>query len=92
MQSDPKVQTITVPTPIRQKQQTPHFLKQTKQPGEVCLHLWMLYTPQAPILELTGVHIKTKEDTEAAFHALNSCTHEEQKSDGKKANKAKHSK
>ena len=27
----------------------------------------MLYTPQAPILDLTGSHIKTKEDIEAAF-------------------------
>ena len=62
------------------------------QPGEVCLHSWMLYTPQAPILELTGAHIKTKEDIEAAFHALNLCTYEEQKSDGKKGNRAKQSK
>ena len=35
------------------------------QPGEVHLHLWMLYTPQAPILDLTGEHIKTKEDIKA---------------------------
>ena len=62
------------------------------QPGEVHLHSWMLYTPQAPILDLTGAHIKTKQDTEAAFHALNLCSHEEQKSDGKKGNKAKQSK
>ena len=61
------------------------------QPGEVCLHSWMLYTPQAPILDLTGAHIKTKEDTEAAFDALNLCTHDEQKS-GTKGNKAKQSK
>ena len=39
------------------------------------------------ILDLTGSHIKTKEDTEAAFHALNLCTHDEQKSDGKKDTK-----
>ena len=32
------------------------------QPGKVHLHSWMLYTPQAPILDLTGAHIKTKED------------------------------
>ena len=58
------------------------------QPGEVHLHFWMLYTPHAPVLDLTGAHIKTKEDTEAAFHALNLCTHDEQKSDGAKGNKA----
>ena len=71
----------------------PTFLKADPlQPGEVCLHSWMLYTPQAPILDLTGSHIKTKEDIEAAFHALNLCTHDEQKLDGKKGHKAKQSK
>ena len=62
------------------------------QPGKVCLHSWMLYTPHAPILDLTGAHKKTKEDIEAAFHALNLCTHNEQKSDGTKGNKAEQSK
>ena len=62
------------------------------QPGEVCLHSWMLYTPHAPILDLTGAHIKIKEDIEAAFHALNLCTHDEQKSDGSNRNKSKQSK
>ena len=45
----------------------------------------MLYIPQAAILDFTGAHIKTKEDIEAAFHALNLCSHEDQKSDGKKS-------
>ena len=62
------------------------------QPGEVRLHMWMLYTQQAPILDLTGEHIKTKEDIEAAIHALNLCSHNEQKSDGEKGNKASQSK
>ena len=43
-------------------------------------------------LDLTGAHIKTKEDIEAAFHALNLCTHHGQKSDGAKGNKAEQSK
>ena len=43
------------------------FTADPLQPGEVCLHSWMLCTPQAPILDLTGAHIKTKEDIEAAF-------------------------
>ena len=68
------------------------FAADPLQPGEVCLHSWMLYTPQAPILELTGAHIKNKEDTEAAFHALNLCTHEEQKSHGEKGKRADQSK
>ena len=64
------------------------------QPGEVHLHSWMLYTSQAPILDLTGEHIKTKEDIEAAFHALNLCSQEEkeQKSDGRKERRASQSK
>ena len=37
----------------------------------------MLYTSQAPVLDLTGEHIKTKEDIKAAFHALNLCSQEE---------------
>ena len=64
------------------------------QPGEVHLHLWMLYTSQAPVFDLTGEHIKTKEDIEAAFHALNLCSQEEEehKSDGRKERRASQSK
>ena len=56
------------------------------QPGEIHLHSWVLYTSQVPILDLTGEHIKTKEDIEATFHALNLCTQEdeEEKSNGRK--------
>ena len=68
------------------------FAADSLQPGEIHLHLWMLYTPQAPMLDLTGEHIKTKEDTEAAFHSLNLCTHDEQKSDCTKGHKATQSK
>ena len=44
------------------------------------------------MLDLTGEHIKTKEDIKAAFHFLNLCTHDEQKSDGAKGHKTKQSK
>ena len=56
------------------------------QPGEICLHLWMLYTSQAPILNFTRKHIKSKEGIEATFHALNLCPQEdkEEKSNGRK--------
>ena len=37
------------------------------QPGEIHLHSWMLYTSQAPILDLTRKDIKSKEDIEASF-------------------------
>ena len=64
------------------------------QPGEIHLHLWMLYTSQAPVLDLTGEDIKTKEDIEAAFHTLNLCPEEEeeQKSDGRKERRTSKSK
>ena len=63
------------------------------QPGEICLHLWMLYTSQAPVLELTREHIKTKEDIEATFHTLNLCSQEEEeKSDGRKERRTSKSK
>ena len=56
------------------------------QPGEIRLHSWMLYTSQAPVLDLTGEHIKTKEDMEATFHTLHLCPQEdeEEKSNGRK--------
>ena len=49
---------------------------------------------QAPVLDLTGEHIKTKEDIEAAFHALHLCPQEEeeQKSDGRKERRTSKSK
>ena len=65
------------------------------QPGKIHLHSWMLYTSQAPNLDLTREHIKTKEDIEATFHTLNLCPQEdnEEKSNGRKemggANKPK---
>ena len=62
------------------------------QQGKVHLHSWMLYTPQSPVLDLTREHIKTKEDIEAAFHSLNLCTYDEQKSDDTKGHNAKLSK
>ena len=64
------------------------------QPGEIHLHSWMVYTSQAPVLDLTGEHIKTKEDIEAAFHALHLCPQEEeeQKSDGGKERRTSKSK
>ena len=46
----------------------------------------MFYKSQAPILDLTEEHIKTKEDIEATFHTLNLCPQEdeEEKSNGRK--------
>ena len=46
------------------------------QPGEIRLHSWMLYTSQAPILDLTGKDIKSMKDIDHAFHTLNLCPKE----------------
>ena len=56
------------------------------QPGEIHLHSWMLYTSQAPILDLTGKNIKSKKDPEDAFHILSLCPQEDndEKSNGRK--------
>ena len=56
------------------------------QPGEICLHSCMLYTSQAPVLDLTGKDIKSMKDIEHAFHALNLCLKEndEEKPNGRK--------
>ena len=63
------------------------------QPGEIHLHSWMLYTSQAPVLDLAGEHIKTKEDVEATFHTLHLCPQEEeQKSDDRKERRTRKSK
>ena len=68
-----QVKIVLRPLEIRQQQQIPLNLTYPLQPGEIHLHSWMLSTSQAPILDLTGEHIKTKEDIEVAFHALNVC-------------------
>ena len=62
------------------------FDKDPLQPGEICLHSWMLYTSQAPILDLTGKDIESKKDIEDAFHAFNLCPQEgnEERPNGRK--------
>ena len=63
------------------------FYTDPLQAGEIRLHLWMLYTSQAPVLDLTGEHIKTKEDIEATFHTLNLCPQEDEEDKPKMAEK-----
>ena len=93
MQSDPRGINNNSPNTDQAEAADPTFFAADPlQPGEVCLHLWMLYTRQAPVLDLNGEHIKTKEDIKAAFYSLNLCTHDKQKSDGAKGHKAKQSK
>ena len=49
------------------------------QPGEIHLHTWMLYTSQAPVLDLTGKDIMSMKNIEHAFHTLNLCSKENNK-------------
>ena len=46
----------------------------------------LCHKPYGFLVDLTGEHIKSKEDTEAAFHALNLCPQKdkEEKSNGRK--------
>ena len=49
---------------------TPEMLPDPVQPGEIRLHSWMLYTPQAPVLDLRGQNISSTLDLIDAFHQL----------------------
>ena len=49
---------------------TPEILPDLVQPGEIRLHLWMLYTPQAPVLDLRGQNVTSTLDLGNAFHQL----------------------
>ena len=46
------------------------------QPGEIRLHSWMLYTPQAPVLDLRGKNFTSTVDLVDAFHQLCLCSTE----------------
>ena len=46
------------------------------QPGKICLHSWMLYTSQAPILDSKEKDIKSMKDIDHPFHTLNLCPKE----------------
>ena len=60
------------------------------QPGETHLHSWMLNTSHTPVLDLTGEHIKTKEDIKATFHALNLCPEEEEQKEKEPPSQSKY--
>ena len=46
------------------------------KPGKIHLHSWVLYTSQAPVLDLTGKDIKSMKDNDHTFHTLNLCPKE----------------
>ena len=52
---------------------TPEIPSDPFQPGEIRLHSGMLYTPQAPILDLRGQTITSTLDLRNTFHQLHLC-------------------
>ena len=57
---------------------TPVIEPNPVQPGEIRLHSWMLYTPQAPVLDLRGETITSMLDLRDTFHRLCLCQDEHQ--------------
>ena len=56
---------------------TPEIQPDPVQPGEIRLHLWMLYTPQAPVLDLRGQNVISTLDLGNTFHQLCLCPTED---------------
>ena len=56
---------------------TPEIPPDPVQPGEIIIHSWMLYTPQAPVLDLRGQNITYTLYLMDAFHQLSLCPTED---------------
>ena len=56
---------------------TPEIQPDPIQPGEIRLHSWMLYTPQAPVLDLRGQNVASTLDLRDTFHQLCLCPTED---------------
>ena len=56
---------------------TPVIEPDPVQPGEIRLHSWMLYTPQAPVLDLSRETITSTLDLRDTFHQLHLCPEED---------------
>ena len=74
---------------------TPVIEPDPVQPKEIRLHSWMLYTPQAPVLDLREETITSTLDLRDAFHPLHICpeedeTHTEQCPNGRRKSKKSH--
>ena len=57
---------------------TPEIQPDPVQPGEIRLHSWMLYTPQAPVLDLRGQNVTSTLDLRDAFQQLHLCPTEDE--------------
>ena len=66
-------ETATSTTAAAASNLTPEIPPDPVQPGEIRLHSWMLYTPQAPVLDLRGQNITSPLDLTDTFHQLCLC-------------------
>ena len=66
-------ETATSTTAAAASNLTPEILPDPVQPGEIRLHSWMLYSPQAPVLDLQGKNITSTLDLVDTFHQLHLC-------------------
>ena len=57
---------------------TPEIQPDPVQPREIRLHSWMLYTAQAPVLDLRGQNVTSTLDLRDAFHQLHLCPTEDE--------------
>ena len=57
---------------------TPEIQPDLAQPAEIRLHSWMLYAPQAPVLDLRGQNVTSTLDLRDAFHQLYLCPKEDE--------------
>ena len=60
---------------------TPEIPPDPVQPGEIRLHSWMLYTPQAPVVDLQDKNVTFTLDLADAFHQLHLCSTEKYQQD-----------
>ena len=70
-------ETTTSTTAAASSNFTPEILPDPVQPGEIRLHSWMLYTPEAPVLDLRGQSITSTLDLRYASNQLRLCPTED---------------
>ena len=63
-------ETTTTTTAAAASNFTPEIPPDRVQPGEIRLHSWMPYTPQAPVLDLRGQNVTSTLYLRDAFHQL----------------------
>ena len=71
-------ETTTSTTAAAASNFTPKIQPDPVQPGEIRLHSWMLFTPQAPVLDLRGQKVTSTLDFRDAFHQLCLCPTEDE--------------